>query len=193
MKYLLFIFFLCFSVPLLAKDGFKFIEKAEKKIEKKKYAQAMKLLEKADSANYGFCGNAWIDARYAIMMNKLKIYDAENDPISAVKLLNQPIMYWNLDEDSLRMVHFIRLFGKEVIKRELDSMINSYTYHERFFEQELFVRFTFFEDPYPLSNFLTSRIEMYVNQRINADKDTPKDILLRYTFVEQPFYLLLTD
>lgn len=193
MKHLLFISFLCFSGFLAAQNGFKLIEKAEKKIEKKNYAQAMKLLEKADSASYGFCGNAWMDARYAITLNKLKIYDVRNDVGSAVKLLNQPLVYWDLDEDSLRMIYFIRLFGKEVIKREFDSIINSYIYYERFFKQELFVHFSFFEDPYPLSTFLINRIEMYVKQKMNTDKYTPKDEILRHVFREQPFYLLLTD
>ncbi|MBX2948363.1 MAG: hypothetical protein KF704_03710 [Crocinitomicaceae bacterium] len=193
MKYLLVISFLSFLVSSFAQGGFRLIRKAENKIGRGQYERAMKLLEKADSASYGFCGNAWIDAHETIILNKLKIYDAANDQASAVTLLNQIVILWKPNQDSLKMAYFIRLFDKEIIRHELDSVINTYTYDNHFFEQELLVQFTFFEEPYRLSSSSIFRIVEQVNRKIHQETKASKNEILRRVIREQPFYLLLID
>jgi len=44
------------------KEGYSFLNKAQKQIKKGKVENAKKLIVKAKESNYGFCGNSWASA-----------------------------------------------------------------------------------------------------------------------------------
>ena len=60
-------------------QSYSLIEKAEKRIEKKEYSKALKLLKRAESADYGFCGNAKIEALFKITELRFQIFKETND------------------------------------------------------------------------------------------------------------------
>ena len=69
----LFTFFL--TTNLLGQD-YKYIRKAERLINSNiNLNRAIKLLDKAENVNYGFCGNAWATAFWNINYLKARAYD----------------------------------------------------------------------------------------------------------------------
>lgn len=110
-----------------SQEGYKFIDQAEKQIEKGNYKKASKLLDKADSADYGFCGLAWIEARWDIAANRTKIRAAKGEYLEAANELNETVNYSKYDLELLRMKYYIQALGKERIKRDIDSCLESMT------------------------------------------------------------------
>ncbi|MNJ84682.1 hypothetical protein D3C87_21400 [compost metagenome] len=125
MKLLLSCSFCCVFLFSFGQKGFEVIEQAEKQIEKGNYKKAEKLLNKADSMDYGFCGLAWGEARSIIAINRCKIRAGRGEYLLAANQLNNTD-YWNSYElDTLKMTYFIRSLGKEIIKREIDSCLEA--------------------------------------------------------------------
>lgn len=183
MKQFVLILFVGFATLTFSQDGFKLIKKAEKKIQRGNYEAAMLLLEKADSANYGFCGNAWWEAHDLILIKRITIYDRQKDYQQCLNLLNeeQAIMYFN--SDSLKMTYFIRLYGKENIKKELDVFLDAFQYNH---QEQLVVDFTFFKD------YLISHRAIFNIVRIAHNiKNKTFNEAFRNVFRSQGFYELL--
>lgn len=175
-----------FVFDSFSQDGFKIIEKSEQQIRKGNYDKAMKLLEQADSANYGFCGNAWWDAEYKISKLKTVIYDKKQDFYSCVKSLNKPIRLYQ-SHDSLKMIYLIKLAGKENVKKELDQFIDSFKYEFSLEMNSLEVLFSFFDEPYYFS-ILELRNEVLSLKSQDFSDEEAFIIALR----KQPFYRMLT-
>jgi len=193
MKTIVFLIFLFSMGSLFAQDGFKLIYKAECQIEKGNLDKAMKLLIKADSMNYGFCGNAWIEARSSIALNKAKIMNAQGESLKAANLINNSsFMSSNQDVDSLKIAYYLETIEKQLIKREFDSCINEIKSMDQinFFEGIAFnVKFS--ENPFVLS--LESFNEIFRSYRLNFnDKSEDEKLsLFKEIIREQPFYRLL--
>lgn len=45
--------------------------------------------------NYGFCGNAWIEAQEVMLLNRIKLFFIEVEYVKAVKLLRRQPFYLN--------------------------------------------------------------------------------------------------
>ena len=86
-KLYLILLFLFFSICCHC-QSYRLIEKAEKNIELRDYSKALKLLKKAESADYGFCGTAKMEALYLITELRFRIYKETNNPKDFETFLN---------------------------------------------------------------------------------------------------------
>ena len=109
------------------KQGYKFIEKAEKNLKNENLNKAEEFLRKAKLSNYGFCGNAWASAFGEINLIQTQIHNKRKDYDKALALLD------SIDgcsfganceaRDSLKVVTLISKFGKEKVKESFSSVI----------------------------------------------------------------------
>ena len=192
MKNVLLTFFIICSTNLYSQDGFDVIQRAEKKIENGKYEKALKLLEKADSMNYGFCGNTWIEAREAISFNRFKIFDAKSEYLQAANTLNSINLNYSENIDSLKMSYFIKAVGKKIIKHEVDSCINLISSIDSIdFILGFELKVLFSNQPFQLSydTFRTVRRDTFI--QIESNKDILPLERFKNSLRRQPFYLLL--
>ncbi|MEY5047253.1 MAG: hypothetical protein RLZZ175_612 [Bacteroidota bacterium] len=109
------------------KQGYKFIEKAEKKLKNEKLNKAEEFLRKAKLSNYGFCGNAWASAFGEIYLIQTQIHNKRKDYEKALALLDSidGCRFFEYCEaiDSLKVVTLISKFGKEKVKESFSSVI----------------------------------------------------------------------
>ena len=117
----------CFS-----QDGFRLIRKAEKSIQKNKLNRALNSLQKAEKADYGFCGNAWDSAHWKISYLKANIYLEKNEFHQSLKELDSigDCSFGGdcAKSDSLKVVVLIKIYGREKIAQlflEETSLINN--------------------------------------------------------------------
>ncbi|WP_417871391.1 hypothetical protein [Winogradskyella sp.] len=111
-----------------AQRGFKVIERAEKKIESYNYSKALKLLDKAEKMNYGFCGNAWLEARNEIDSLRFVAFFNQGKYDLARKSLDSLYSFGQRDDlDSLKVLTYQKELGNELLKKLIDeSLPNSY-------------------------------------------------------------------
>jgi hypothetical protein len=178
-----------------AQEGFKLIRKAEKKIENGRYTKALSLLDRAENSNYGFCGNAWLEADDAIAKNRVKIYDALNEPFKAAEIINSlEFFYSNDDLDSIKTAYYVDALGKELVKNEIDSCINRLqaglmdSIH-RIWEIELATSFT--EDPFVITNSTLSKALRESMLAMNENLEGSFFEEFKAAIRRQPFYQLL--
>ena len=119
---LIFLVFFCLTLKTFAQEGFKVIYKAEVKYENGQHERALKLLTKAENMNYGFCGNAWMDANRAINLLRAKIYIDNKEYQMARNSLDS--INWEYLEDNLDSIR-IRTYQMEYGKDSLSSMIDA--------------------------------------------------------------------
>ena len=114
--------FFSLTLPSFAQKGYKVIRKAEKKHQYGQNDRALKLLSKAENMNYGFFGNAWLEANRAINLLRAKIYIDKKEYQLARNYLDSISSEFVGDNlDSIR----IRTFQLEYGKDSLSSMIDS--------------------------------------------------------------------
>jgi tetratricopeptide (TPR) repeat protein len=184
--------FIFASTFLFCQEGFDVIRRAEKKIEQGKLEKALKLLDKAGSMNYGFCGNAWIDAREAIVLNQVKIYDAKGEYLMAANTINSAYLYFGENLDSLKMAYFIKSIDKESIKRELDSCINLITTLDSVsFLRGFEFNVTFSNTPFFISHKTLDSVRRDTFIQTETNKNTPLLDRFKNSLRSQPFYQLL--
>lgn len=190
MRIVLLIVLFVLPLSVISQEGFNYIYKAEKQIKKDNFRKALALLEKADSAHYGFCGNAWLDAKEAIARARLLIYHKQQDYYTCVKVINDVKIAWNFHKnDSLKMEYLIKLADKETIKQELDLFMDSFKYDCSLNVHTVDITFSVFEEPLSFSCMeLTKRIRFLQNDQPYSDEEA-----FRIAFREQQFYTLLTD
>lgn len=177
---------------LYGQEGFDIIRQAEKKIEQGKYEKAETLLKRADSMNYGFCGNAWIEARDAIALNRVKILDAKGEHLQAANVLNSANLYYGENLDSLKMTYFIKALNKDSIKKEIDSCLNLITTLDSInFWMELELNVAFSDTPFIISHSTLREAKRDTFLQTEANKDIPLLDRFKGSIRRQPFYLLL--
>ena len=117
----LILFFILTSPVHCFSQSYNYIKKAERKINEKDYPSALKLLKKAQNADYGFCGNARVEALVSIDDLKLRIYRETNNKVEMEKLLNgiEPFMEFS----ELYSVERINLALTRFTKSELNERI----------------------------------------------------------------------
>lgn len=194
MKTILFSLFLINTVFSSSQDGFKVIHKAENKIAHKKYNQALELLNKASTMDYGFCGNAWMEAKDKIALNRIIIYEVRGESLKAANELNNShINFYNGENsDSLKMIHFLKTINKEIIKNQLDSAIKSLAVvDDQYFYSDFSLAVTFSEKPFYISyeTMRSIRKKTYITNELN--KNIPVLNRFKIAIKNQAFYSLL--
>jgi len=122
MKFIILSLFLInIKFELCAQKGFKIIQKAEQKYLDGNYSKSMKLLDKADKMDYGFCGNAWMDAYKAIHFLRAQNY---------IKTKNYQLARNHLDSiqsqdnyDSIRIITYQLELGKDSLRKMIDASL----------------------------------------------------------------------
>lgn len=128
LKYIpIFLIFFSLTLKTFAQKGFDIISKAEVKYEHGKYKSALKLLSKAENMNYGFCGNAWMDADRAIYLLRAKIYINKKEYQLARNSLDSIGWEFNGDKfDSIRIRTYQMEYGKDSLSSMIDaSLVNT--------------------------------------------------------------------
>lgn len=179
-----------FAGNLYAQDGFRVIHKAEKKIEQGNYDRALKLLEKADSMDYGFCGNAWIEAEEVITINKAKIFSAQGDPMKAANLINEGGIFMIAPRDSLKMAYYAQAVGKERLRREIDSCIERIPPPDSidYFFSELRLNVSFCDQPIVLDYWAMNRVRIDMALHASEESDMPTVDRMKAALRRQDFY-----
>jgi tetratricopeptide (TPR) repeat protein len=186
-----FIFVVIIS-QLYGQNGFNVIRRAEKKIEQGKFEKAEKLLKKADSMSYGFCGNAWVEAKESIALNRVKIFDAKGEYLNAANTLNSVFYYYEKNVDSLKVMYFLKTLDKDFMKKEIDSCINLITSLDSDdFLNGIELNVSFSNSPFIISynTLISIRKDMYLQTEDN--KNTPFLDRFKGSLRRQPFYMLL--
>ncbi|MDB2656440.1 hypothetical protein N9Y60_00135 [Crocinitomicaceae bacterium] len=195
MKGILFILILIISFFGYNQEGYDYIRKAERKIEAGKVDQALILLDKADSAEYGFCGNAWIEAREAIALNRVKIAALEEDPIKAAKIVWNITDLYSVRYDSLKITSLIQAYGREEVKKGIDEVLDSFVLDPSVFSllADLKVQFSFNDDYYFIQ--IGEVIDNYYGEKfaLREDRNTFNRELFQAKFREESFYQLLLE
>jgi hypothetical protein len=178
----------CFSI--FGQDGFRVIAKAEKQIDKGNLTKALRLLAKADSMDYGFCGNAWMDANEKITMNRVRIFVLKGEYLNAANELNRNHFYGIKGIDSLKIAYFTKHFGKAKVKTEIDSCLALIKVIDKR-EMKLILPVSFSEEP------LTFSFETVVKLGALTFNDPTKDETItdlerfKAAVRKQAFYQLL--
>lgn len=123
LKYILSLFLLLsLALPTFAQKGFKVVHKAEQKYENGQHKKALKLLSKAEKMNFGFCGNAWMDAERAINILKAKIYiDKKKYQLVRNSLDSIGWEYRGDNLDSIRIRTYQLEYGKDSLSNMIDT------------------------------------------------------------------------
>jgi hypothetical protein len=119
-RILLFLIFFGFN-NTYSQDAYELIHDAKKLIIKNKLNKALYYLNEAKKGDYGFCGNAWDEAFWAINYNKAIIYQKKKEyDKSLIELDSIEGCGFGGDcekSDSLKVVVLINKFGKEKISK----------------------------------------------------------------------------
>lgn len=123
-KIILLIFFLLTQQSF--SQDFSLIVKAEKKLNEKDYVKALRLLNRAEKVDYGFCGNAKIDAFYKIYELKMKLLKETKDLKGLQKFLNNIQFEFGEGYSKERILLALNFYTKEELKRlMIESIQNS--------------------------------------------------------------------
>jgi hypothetical protein len=120
--------FIGFSQNVFAQRGYKVIKKAENKIKSKDYFKAIKLLNKAEKMDYGFCGNARLVADFEIDSLRFTAYHEQKKFELARTSLDSLFSFGvREDLDSLKVLTYQKEYGEKFLKDIIERSIpNSY-------------------------------------------------------------------
>ena len=134
MKTQLFLLLSFLSFWASAQEGFKVIEKAEKKFERKHYRKTLLLLNQAEEMNYGFCGNAWMDANRSINLLRVRVHLAQKNYQLARNSLDSIAFEYRDDHfDSI----IVRTYQLEIGVDSLSNMIDQSLKNTFFISEKL--------------------------------------------------------
>ena len=195
MRHTLILFFLLISTLSWGQSGFDVIRKAQRKADQQEYTKALRLLNRAENMNYGFCGNAWIEAEEMITETQAHIYAETGQFELAANTLNK--LDWFLatsEADSLKTTYYVQAFSKELVKREIDSciaLISEETFNSVFdIDMSIVLNVNFSDEPFRINLPLGSRPSEAVESDSNAKNLTVID-RFKIALREQPFYQVL--
>ena len=127
MKLILLLLTLTISLHAFSQNGFELISKAENRYAHGHTNSALRLLDKAEKVNYGFCGNAWSDAKRAIILLRAEIYIQQQEYQLARNSVDA-ISYGYLKDnfDSIRIRTYQMEYGKDSLSSMIDtSLVNA--------------------------------------------------------------------
>lgn len=107
-------------------EGYLFLKKAQKQINKNNIKNARILLKKAKDTNYGFCGNAWASANSEIKLIEAQILNINKNYDESLKILESidGCSYGGncIKRDSLKVKTLILKFGKDKVKNAFKNV-----------------------------------------------------------------------
>jgi len=169
-------------LPILAysQEGFKIIEKAEKKFEHKNYRKTLQLLNQAEGMDYGFCGNSWMDANRSINLLRAKVHLAQKNYQLARNSLDSIVFEYRDDHfDSIK----VRTYQTEIGCDSLSNMLDESLIHTSFITRNL----DWFAS-IPLTNGIdTLRFKIRsnkINDLLDLNNEKDKEILYEKWLVE---------
>lgn len=128
MKTAIVLIFLCLSVFCEAQKGYELIDRAEKAYEEGKYKRALRLIRRAEKANYGFCGNAWDEALAAATLLKASVYIEQERFREAREALKDGVFYFQFttphgpeEFDSIMIHSFKKQYGSSAFLSMIDT------------------------------------------------------------------------
>lgn len=122
---------ICFTQALFlhafSQNGFELINKAENRYAHGHTKSALRLLDKAEKVDYGFCGNAWSDAKRDINLLRAEIYIQQQEYQLARNSLDAISHGFLIDNfDSIRIRTYQMDYGKDSLSSMIDtSLINT--------------------------------------------------------------------
>lgn len=125
--------FVCYS------QDYRLLNTAEKKLNEKKYDKALNILTKAEKGNYGFCGNAKVDAQSRINSLKLRLFkESGNDEGMKDFLDHIDSNYeYNTSIFSIERIKLaLKTFSKEELNIKIIEAIQHFKHHEWNFERD---------------------------------------------------------
>lgn len=132
MKYLVILLVLLCSNQILGqrnynyKQGYKFIAKAKENLDGNKLEKAEKFLAKARMSDYGFCGNAWLEAKSEIDLTQARIYNQRKEFDKALSLLDSIVACeFGADcatRDTLIIKTLVLKFGEQKVRNTLEKV-----------------------------------------------------------------------
>lgn len=179
----LFLFF-CFSS---FSQSYKTIHKAEKAIDQKNYDKALRLLDKAEKQDYGFCGTAWLEAKIMITELRFRAYKEKGDKNELEKLLNEvnPFFEFNNSYSKERLALALDTYTKDEIDTRIKQALLNYKEDAESFgsniisikisEQDILKLFFEISDVYTI---------------MKGNKLTLNDALIKY-YEQTEYYVLL--
>lgn len=116
------------SIPLFQYGqslGSSHLQKAKQHIALGKYAKANRHLNKALKADYGFCGNAYLNAKEEIFHCRIQMLPTQNQPRKALKNLDKISCEMTTCEvtDSLRVAILTTMYGKQTVATGIESAL----------------------------------------------------------------------
>lgn len=109
----LFVIFLSLFFSFGYCQDYSLIRRAEKKINAKEYKKALRLLNRAEHADYGFCGNARMEAVSEINRLHLRLYKETNDLENLARFLNKIDLEFDTFYSKERIYLALHYFTKE--------------------------------------------------------------------------------
>ena len=142
--YIAFIFLLLFSINAFGqtvhkysyKQGYGFINKAEKNLKLRNLTKVEALLAKAKNSNYGFCGNAWVSAHSRIAIIEVELLNIQKQYDKALVILDSvngcSFGASCSARDSLKIITLFLKFGEEKVKQSFKkiNVINNPDYSD---------------------------------------------------------------
>lgn len=129
---LLCLIFICSQIEAIGqsaqynyRQGYRFINRAERNIDLGLYKRAGKQLAKAKESDYGFCGNAWAAAFGNIYLLESEMHTRQQQYDKALAVLDSlENCYFGGDcnkRDSLIISNLYLKFGKEKVKSAIEN------------------------------------------------------------------------
>lgn len=190
----LFIILLLFIISdfSFGQKGFKKIREAEELIEKGAFKKAKRILNQASKMDYGFCGNAWVDANIEINKNKAIIYYKQKKYQKALKYISTNFR----DFDELKMQILIAWQGKEKVKKEIDeniSLLHHYPLEKIEAEQSLKLNFSFIKRGIHFCSFVEDEFEKVTLVLTKEEATNKQTIWIGDLLIQSSIYKMLED
>ncbi len=108
----------------ISQNGFRVIQKAESNVNEGNSKKALKLLNKAEKMDYGFCGNAYIEAENRIDFLRSMIY-LKNKNYELARASLDSIVWFSErnDIDSIKVWTYQQELGSKYLNRIIDSSL----------------------------------------------------------------------
>lgn len=142
---LLCLIFICSQIEAIGqsaqynyRQGYRFINRAERNIDLGLYKRAGKQLAKAKESDYGFCGNAWADAFGNIYLLESEMHTKQQQYDAALAVLDSlENCAFGGDcnkRDSLIISNLYLKFGKDKVKSAIENADTIQIKHTTFFD-----------------------------------------------------------
>jgi len=164
---ILFVFTNLNVVKLYSQNSYNDIVKAEKLLEKGNYKKALLKIDSAIKHKNCTCGNCEWEINYQTNIIRFKIYSKLSDYEQARNALDS--IYYSTEQiDSLKIITYKVQFGKEKLKKIIDSSINKS-------KIECVNEICFALIPYENDSYLKFKLNLELISKYLYSSEKPKD------------------